>query len=99
MPLNTVASASGAVNASRNESARVERRQLLKERQRHEEVEDPADDAVDAVRDGDQKNGGQGKKKNHHSLVDVAELTQEDGTVTKVQSKAPPAVNQLDISA
>ncbi len=87
MPLNTVASATSHVNGQRNESARVERRQVVKDRQRQEEIEDPAEDAVVAVRDGDQKQDGQGKKKNPHAPVDVAELTQEDGSITKVQAK------------
>ena len=102
-PLNTLASVAGPVNAQRNESARVERHQQVRERQRQEEVEDPAEDAVLAVQDGQAKQQGQGGKKHQPNPVDVAELRQEDGSIAEVQSppepKSPSAINRLDISA
>jgi hypothetical protein len=109
IPFNAVASIVGSVNAQSataapkarqlHESVRIQRVQQLKEQQRNEEVEDPGEDAVMGVADEDHKNGQQGKKKKPHDTVDVAELTQEDGTVTQVQSNALPSLSRLDISA
>ena len=102
-PVNTLASVAGPVNAQRNESARVERHQQIRDRQRQEEVEDLAEDAVLAIRDREAKEQGQEGGKQPQQPVDVAELRQEDGSITEFQapsqSQSPRAVNRLDISA
>jgi hypothetical protein len=111
IPFNAVASIVASVNAQSanaapqsrklQESARIQRAQQLKDQQRSEEVDDPGEHSITNVRDENQPNGQQSKKKKHNDNVDVLELTQEDGTVTQVQSTPTslPSIRNLDISA
>jgi len=109
IPLNTVAAIAGTVHAQHEaslpqtrkvqESFRLDRLTQLKERQRQEEVEDPAEDTVLAVRDGGQRQEREGKKKKSEEPEDVAELHQPDGTIAQVRSDVLQAQKGLDISA